>query len=85
MAARDEAERDRAAREPADAPGRVQPADAGAAEVDELERRHDDEHVDHALDQRARREHADEQPQPPVARNDAQPLERLEPKGARPL
>ena len=50
--ARDQHRGRRPADHAADAPGRVQPADAGGAELKQLQRDQHDEHVDRALDQR---------------------------------
>ena len=51
---------DEPADEPTDADGGVEQADARLVEVEQLERRDDDEHVQRAGDERLRRVEADE-------------------------
>ena len=60
---RREDERDEAADEPADADGGVEEPDTRRVEVEQLERRDDDEHVERARDERLRRIEADERPE----------------------
>jgi hypothetical protein len=70
-------ERNGAAEHAAHAPARVQPADAGAADRDELHGHDHHEYVDQALDERREGQDADDQPQRGLARHRARALGQL--------
>ena len=73
--ARGEDERDEAADEPADADGGVEEPDTRLVEVEQLERRDDDEHVERARDERLRGVEADQRPQGRLAHDRRDPGE----------
>ncbi len=75
--ATDERERAEAAEEPSDPDRRVEEPDARLAEVEQLEGRDDDQHVERAGDQRLRAVEPDDQPQARVAPDRGEACEAL--------
>ena len=69
-----------AADQPADADGRIQVAHARGAELQQLEGGYGDQDGEGAVHERLRREEADHEPQPAVARDRPEPGGRLVPE-----